>query len=111
MFLSAPQANKGMLGAQSSLLESISDDDLEPSSSDSSSQDGSTENLTVRPSVVSRRNNQQDIENTYFIVSLSFFIYRTKNKVELLRNAVSHGDMKRCLQSLFLLFLFLLTES
>lgn len=59
-----------MSAAQSSLLESISDDDLEPSSGSGSSQDGSTENLTVKPSVARRRANLQEIENVYFTVSL-----------------------------------------
>uniref|UniRef100_A0A3P8UFT6 Rho GTPase activating protein 4a n=1 Tax=Cynoglossus semilaevis TaxID=244447 RepID=A0A3P8UFT6_CYNSE len=94
--LETEEANKGMLGAQSSLLESISDDDLEPSSSDSSSQDGSTENLTVRPSVVSRRNNQQDIENTYFIrvkdyLVASSFVSKLQAKHDLLKTAVEKG--------------------
>ncbi len=56
-----------MLAAQSSLLEGIGDDDLEPISS--SSQQGSTENLTVKPSVARRRANLQEIENLYFTVS------------------------------------------
>uniref|UniRef100_A0A4W6ESB9 Rho GTPase activating protein 4a n=1 Tax=Lates calcarifer TaxID=8187 RepID=A0A4W6ESB9_LATCA len=55
---------------ESSLLEIIGDDDLEPNSGSSSSQDGSTENLTVKPSVARRRANLQEIENLYFTVSL-----------------------------------------
>jgi len=58
-----------MSAAQSSLLENITDDDLELSSGSSSSQDGSTENLTVKPSVARRRANMQEIENLYFTVS------------------------------------------
>ncbi|XP_042347544.1 rho GTPase-activating protein 4-like isoform X2 [Plectropomus leopardus] len=58
------EANESMLTAQSSLLESIGDDDLEPGSG--SSQEGSTENLTVKPSVARRRANMQEIENLYF---------------------------------------------
>ncbi|XP_076597059.1 rho GTPase-activating protein 4-like [Chaetodon auriga] len=57
------EASKSMLAAQSSLLESITDDDLDPSSG--SSQEGSTENLTVKPSVARRRANLQEIENLY----------------------------------------------
>lgn len=53
-----------MSAAQASLLEGISDD-LEPSS-----QEGSTENLTVKPSVTRRRANLQEIEYLYFTVSL-----------------------------------------
>ncbi|XP_050927160.1 LOW QUALITY PROTEIN: SLIT-ROBO Rho GTPase-activating protein 3-like [Lates calcarifer] len=60
------EAMKNMLAAQSSLLEIIGDDDLEPNSGSSSSQDGSTENLTVKPSVARRRANLQEIENLYF---------------------------------------------
>ncbi|XP_029291151.1 rho GTPase-activating protein 4-like isoform X2 [Cottoperca gobio] len=58
------EASKHMLAAQSSLLESIGDDDLEPSSG--SSQEGSTENLAVKPSVTRRRANMQETENLYF---------------------------------------------
>ena len=57
-----------MSAAQSSLLESVGDDDLEPSSG--LSQEGSTENLTVKPSVARRRANMQEIENLYFTVSM-----------------------------------------
>lgn len=56
-----------MTAAQSSLLENISDDDLDPANG--SSQEGSTENLTVKPSVARRRANLQEIENLYFTVS------------------------------------------
>ncbi|CAJ1085267.1 rho GTPase-activating protein 4-like [Xyrichtys novacula] len=58
------QANKNMRATQSSLLENISDDDLDPGSG--LSQEGSTENLTIKPSVARRRANQQEIENLYF---------------------------------------------
>lgn len=61
------QASKSMSAAESSLLENIGDDDLEPSSG--SSQEGSTENLMVKPSVARRRANLQEIENLYFTVS------------------------------------------
>ena len=56
-----------MSAAQSSLLENIVDD-LEFGSG--LSQDGSTENLTVKPSAARRRANLQEIENLYFTVSL-----------------------------------------
>lgn len=59
-----------MLAAQSSLLESITDDDLD--SGNGSSQDGSTENLTVKPSAARRRANLQEIENLYSTVSPFF---------------------------------------
>ncbi|XP_010795309.1 rho GTPase-activating protein 4-like isoform X2 [Notothenia coriiceps] len=55
------EASKNMLAAQSSLLENIGDDDLEPSS-----QEGSTENLTVKPSVARRRASMQEMETIYF---------------------------------------------
>lgn len=63
------QACKSMSRSQSSLLEGIGDDDLD-SSGGALSQGGSTENLTVRPSVARRRANLQEIENIYFAVSL-----------------------------------------
>lgn len=59
-----------MSAAQSSLLDSIGDDDLDPSSG--SCQDGSNENLAVKPSVARRRANVQEIENLYFTVSQFF---------------------------------------
>lgn len=64
------EATKSMSAAQSTLLEGISDDDLETSSNSASSQEGSTENLSVRPSVARRRANLQEVENLYFTVSL-----------------------------------------
>lgn len=57
------EAGKSMLATQSSLLETIGDDDLDPGSG---SQDGSTENLTVKPSVARRRASMQEMENLYF---------------------------------------------
>ncbi|KAM6981758.1 rho GTPase-activating protein 4a isoform 1-T1 [Tautogolabrus adspersus] len=60
----AEEANKSMSVAQSSLLDNISDDDLEPVSG--SSQEGSTENLTVKPSMARRRASVQEKENLYF---------------------------------------------
>ncbi|XP_041655708.1 rho GTPase-activating protein 4-like isoform X2 [Cheilinus undulatus] len=60
----AEEANKSMTVSKSSLLENISDDDLEPGNM--SSQEGSTENLTVKPSVARRRANLQEIENLFF---------------------------------------------
>lgn len=60
-----------MSGAQSSLLEGISDNDLDRSSS--SSHEGSTENLTLKPIVARRRASLQEVENVYITVSLFFF--------------------------------------
>lgn len=63
-----------MSAAQSSLLENISDDDLEPNSGCGSSQEGNTEILTVKPTVARRRASMQEMENLYFTVSLIFII-------------------------------------
>ncbi|TMS16376.1 Rho GTPase-activating protein 4 [Larimichthys crocea] len=57
------EAKKSMSAAQASLLESISEDDLELGIS--AAQEGSTENLMVKPSVTRRRTNLQEIENLY----------------------------------------------
>lgn len=61
-----------MLAAQSSLLENISDHDMDPSSG--SSQEGSTEHL-IKPSVARRRANLQEVENGYITVSQLFFSF------------------------------------
>lgn len=58
-----------MLAAQSSLLENIADTDLDPGGG--SSQEGSTENLLVKPSVARRRANQQEVENVFITVRLA----------------------------------------
>lgn len=68
-----------MSGAQSSLLEGISDNDLDCSSS--SSQEGSTENLTLKPSVARRRASLQEIENVYITVSLPFFFFFSEDEM------------------------------
>lgn len=68
------QACKSMSRSQSSLLEGMGDDDLDPSGG-ALSHGGSNENLTVRPSVARRRANLQDIENLYFAVSLLFIYF------------------------------------
>lgn len=61
-----------MSAAQSSLLEGISEDDLELNSGTMSSQEGSIESLAARPSVACRRANLQELESLYFTVSLYF---------------------------------------
>lgn len=58
-----------MLAAQSSMLENISDDELDPSNG--WSQEGSTENLALKSSVTRRRANLQEVENLYITVSLN----------------------------------------
>lgn len=62
-----------MSAAQSSLLEIISDNDLDPGSG--SSQEGSTENLALKPSVARRRANLQEVENLYITVSMLLFFF------------------------------------
>ncbi|XP_068453601.1 rho GTPase-activating protein 4a [Clinocottus analis] len=57
------ETSKSMLAAQSFLLERIGDDDLELGGG--SSRQGSTENLTVKPSVARHRANVPEIENLY----------------------------------------------
>ncbi|XP_023283301.1 rho GTPase-activating protein 4-like isoform X3 [Seriola lalandi dorsalis] len=91
------EASKNMSAAQSTLLESISDDDLEPSSGSGSSQDGSTENLTVKPSVARRRANLQEIENLYFTrvkehLVGSSLVSKLQAKHDLLKLAVEKAD-------------------
>lgn len=54
-----------MSAAHSSLMENIGDTDLDPGPS----QEGSTENLLVKPSVARRRANLQEVENVYTTVS------------------------------------------
>lgn len=58
-----------MLAAQSSLLENISDNELDPGSG--WSQDGGTESLAVKPSVARRRASLQEVENLYITVSVN----------------------------------------
>lgn len=65
-----PQVSKSMSAAQSSLTESVCEDDLELSGGSVSSQEGSTEYLAARPSVARRKANLQELENVYFTVSL-----------------------------------------
>ncbi|XP_022597303.1 SLIT-ROBO Rho GTPase-activating protein 3-like [Seriola dumerili] len=91
------EASKNMSAAQSSLLENISDDDLEHSSGSGSSQDGSTENLTVKPSVARRRANLQEIENLYFTrvkehLVGSSLVSKLQAKHDLLKLAVEKAD-------------------
>ncbi|XP_044067215.1 rho GTPase-activating protein 4-like isoform X2 [Siniperca chuatsi] len=89
------EASKSMSASQSSLLESICDDDLELGSG--SSQDGSTENLTVKPSVARRRANMQEIENLYFTrvkeyLVDSSLVSKLQAKHDLLKVAVEKAE-------------------
>ncbi|CAG07448.1 unnamed protein product, partial [Tetraodon nigroviridis] len=68
------EAHKNMLAAQSCLLENISDNDLDPSSS--SSQDGSTEHL-IKPSVARRRTTPNEVENGYITKVKEYLVGRS----------------------------------
>uniref|UniRef100_A0A3Q3D7Z2 Rho GTPase activating protein 4a n=1 Tax=Hippocampus comes TaxID=109280 RepID=A0A3Q3D7Z2_HIPCM len=86
------EANKSMSAAQSSLLETMADLDLEPNSS----QEESTESLLARPSVARRRANQQEIENLYLIRVKEFLVgtsleSKLQAKHDLLKVAVEKG--------------------
>lgn len=63
----ALKAAESMAAAKSSLLDSINDDDLEPSSGPS--QEVSSETVVAKPSVARRRANLQETETLYFTVS------------------------------------------
>ncbi|XP_008288815.1 rho GTPase-activating protein 4-like [Stegastes partitus] len=92
------EAGKNMSAAQASLLECISDDDLELSSGSGSSHDGSTENLTVKPSVARRRAaNLQEIENSYFTKVKEYLVgsslvSKLQAKHDLLKVAVEKAE-------------------
>lgn len=91
----AEEASQSMSAAQSSLLESIGDDDLELGSD--SSQDGSTENLTVKPSVAKRRASMQEIENVYFTKVKEYLVgsslaSKLEAKHDLLKVAVEKAE-------------------
>ncbi|KAM9829098.1 rho GTPase-activating protein 4-like [Syngnathus typhle] len=87
------EANKSMLAAQSSLLETMAELDLEPNSS----QEESTDGLLVRPTVARRRTNQQDIENLYLTRVKEFLVgssleSKLQAKHDLLKVAVEKGQ-------------------
>ncbi|KAI9530779.1 hypothetical protein NQZ68_000270 [Dissostichus eleginoides] len=87
------EASKNMLAAQSALLENIGDDDLEPSS-----QEGSTENLTVKPSVARRRASMQEMETIYFTrvkehLTGSSLISKLQAKHDQLKEAVEKAEV------------------
>ncbi|CAK6951409.1 rho GTPase-activating protein 4a [Scomber scombrus] len=91
------EATKSMSAAQSNLLEGISDDDLEPSSGSSSSQEGSTENLAVKATVARRRANLLEIENLYFTrvkeyLVGSSLVAKLQAKHDLLKVAVEKAE-------------------
>ncbi|XP_019944240.1 rho GTPase-activating protein 4 isoform X2 [Paralichthys olivaceus] len=87
------EVSKNMSAAQSSLLESIGEDDLEPSLS----QDVNTENLIVKPSVARRRANLQEMENLYFTRVKEYLVgsslaSKLQAKHDLLKVAVEKAD-------------------
>uniref|UniRef100_A0A3Q4MU12 Rho GTPase activating protein 4a n=1 Tax=Neolamprologus brichardi TaxID=32507 RepID=A0A3Q4MU12_NEOBR len=93
------EVNKSMSAAQASLLEGIGDD-LEPSS-----QEGSTENLTVKPSATRRRANLQEIEYLYFTKVKEYLVgsslvSKLQVKHDLLKEAVEKGIASAFLTSM-----------
>ncbi|XP_034028246.1 rho GTPase-activating protein 4a [Thalassophryne amazonica] len=91
------EADRSMLAAQTSLLERISDNDLEPCSGSTSSQEGSAENLLARPSVARRRSNLQEVENLYFTRVKEYLIgssmvSKLEAKHDLLKEAVEKAE-------------------
>uniref|UniRef100_A0A672ZCE4 SLIT-ROBO Rho GTPase-activating protein 3-like n=1 Tax=Sphaeramia orbicularis TaxID=375764 RepID=A0A672ZCE4_9TELE len=91
------EASKSMSAAQASLLESISEDDLELNSGSLSSQEGSMENLAARPSVARRRANLQELENLYFTrvkdyLINSSLVSKLQSKHDLLKVAVEKAE-------------------
>ncbi|KAF7660118.1 hypothetical protein LDENG_00287830 [Lucifuga dentata] len=91
------EAGRNMLAARSSLLEGISDDDLEPGSGPS--QEDSTENLAAKPSVARRRANLQETESLYFTrvkeyLVGSSMVAKLQAKHDLLKVAVETAEAK-----------------
>uniref|UniRef100_A0A3Q2DJT5 Rho GTPase activating protein 4a n=1 Tax=Cyprinodon variegatus TaxID=28743 RepID=A0A3Q2DJT5_CYPVA len=89
------EAGKSMSAAKSSLLAGIGDDDLE--SSTGLSQAGSTENLTMKPSVARRRANLLEVENLYLVVIKEYLVggslvSKLQAKHDLLKVAVEKGS-------------------
>ncbi|KAM4737192.1 rho GTPase-activating protein 4a [Anableps anableps] len=91
------EAGKSMSTAKSSLLEGIGDDDLEPSMGCGLSQVGSTENLTVKPSIARRRASLLEIENVYFTKVKEYLVgsslvSKLEAKHDLLKVAVEKAE-------------------
>uniref|UniRef100_H3DCA3 Rho GTPase activating protein 4a n=1 Tax=Tetraodon nigroviridis TaxID=99883 RepID=H3DCA3_TETNG len=86
------EAHKNMLAAQSCLLENISDNDLDPSSS--SSQDGSTEHL-IKPSVARRRTTPNEVENGYITKVKEYLVGRSLvSKLQARHDQIKAAEMK-----------------
>lgn len=88
------EASKSMSAAQSSLLEGIDDNDLEPISG---SQEDGTEILTAKPIVTRRRANVQEIENLYFTKVKDYLVgsslvSKLQAKHDLLKVTVENAD-------------------
>ncbi|XP_054905895.1 rho GTPase-activating protein 4a [Poeciliopsis prolifica] len=91
------EAGKSMSTAKSTLLSGIGDDDLESSMGCSPSQVGSTENLTVKPSVARRRASILEIENVYFAKVKEYLVgsslmSKLQAKHDLLKVAVEKAE-------------------
>ncbi|XP_015233383.1 PREDICTED: rho GTPase-activating protein 4 isoform X1 [Cyprinodon variegatus] len=89
------EAGKSMSAAKSSLLAGIGDDDLE--SSTGLSQAGSTENLTMKPSVARRRANLLEVENLYLVKVKEYLVggslvSKLQAKHDLLKVAVEKAE-------------------
>ncbi|XP_029911809.1 rho GTPase-activating protein 4-like isoform X1 [Myripristis murdjan] len=91
------EASRSLKAACSSLLESVSDDDLELGSGSGLPQEGSTENLASKSSIARRRANQQEIENLYltkvkeYLVGSSL-VSKLQAKHDLLKVAVEKAE-------------------
>ncbi|XP_043983985.1 rho GTPase-activating protein 4a [Gambusia affinis] len=91
------EAGKSMSTAKSALLDGIGDDDLESSMGCGPSQVGSTENLTVKPSVARRRASILEIENVYFAKVKEYLVgsslvSKLQAKHDLLKVAVEKAE-------------------
>lgn len=91
------EVSKSMSAAQSSLTESVCEDDLELSGGSVSSQEGSTEYLAARPSVARRKANLQELENVYFTrvkdyLVNSSLVSKLQAKHDLLKVAIEKAE-------------------
>ncbi|XP_061592197.1 SLIT-ROBO Rho GTPase-activating protein 3-like isoform X2 [Cololabis saira] len=91
------EACQSMSAAESSLLEGISDDDLEPGGGCDLSLEDSTENLAVKPSAARRRANLVEVENLYFFKVKEYLldsslVSKLQAKHDLLKVAVEKAE-------------------
>ncbi|XP_068599983.1 rho GTPase-activating protein 4-like [Brachionichthys hirsutus] len=92
----AEEGSKNMSSAHALLLDSICDDDLDASSD----QEGSTENLTARPSVAQRRASLQELETLYIVRVKEYLVNgslacKLQAKHDLLKVAVDKADASK----------------